>query len=185
MGRRVFNREFKLEAVKLVTERGMTAAQVARDLDIQGNVVGRWVREARADKRQAFPGRGQMKADDAEVARLKRELARTKAERDILKKNHRVLRQGADVKFAVIARHRGAWPLSWLCATLQVTRGGFYAWLKRPESTRSQVDTQLTAAIRASFAESDRTYGARRVRRDLHAWGHPCGIHRVHRDAAG
>ena len=86
MGRRVFNREFKLEAVKLVTERGMTAAQVARDLDIQGNVVGRWVREARADKRQAFPGRWQMKADDAEVARLKRELARTKAERDILKK---------------------------------------------------------------------------------------------------
>ena len=86
MGRRVFNREFKLEAVKLVTERGMTAAQVARDLDIQGNVVGRWVGEARADKRQAFPGRGQMKADDAEVARLMRELARTKAERDILKK---------------------------------------------------------------------------------------------------
>ncbi len=85
------------------------------------------------------------------------------------------------MKFAVIARHRGAWPLSWLCATLQVTRGGFYAWLKRPESTRSQVDTQLTAVIRASFAESDRTYGARRVRRDLHAWGHPCGIHRVHR----
>lgn len=85
------------------------------------------------------------------------------------------------MKFAVIARHRGTWPLSWLCATLHVTRGGFHAWLKRPESTRSQVDTQLMAAIRSSFAESDRTYGARRVRRDLHAWGHPCGIHRVHR----
>jgi putative transposase len=71
--------------------------------------------------------------------------------------------------------------VAWLCATLQVTRGGFYAWLQRPESARSQLDTQLTAAIRTSFAESDRTYGARRVRRDLHAWGHPCGIHRVHR----
>ncbi len=82
MGRRVFNREFKLEAVKLVLERGMSAAQVARDLGIQQNVVSRWVREARADKAQAFPGRGQMKADDAEVARLKRELAKTKAERD-------------------------------------------------------------------------------------------------------
>ncbi len=85
------------------------------------------------------------------------------------------------MRFAVIARHRRIWPLSWLCATLQVTRGGFYAWLKRPESARAQVDTQLTAAIRTSFAESDRTYGARRVRRDLHAWGHRCGIHRVHR----
>jgi putative transposase len=81
----------------------------------------------------------------------------------------------------VIARHRGTWPLAWLCESLQVTRGGFYAWLKRPESVRSQRDTQLTAAIRTSFAESDRTYGARRVRRDLRDWGHPCGIHRVQR----
>ncbi len=86
MGRRVFNREFKIEAVKLVLERGVSAAQAARDLGIHQNVVSRWVREARADKRQAFPGRGQMKPDDAEVARLKRELARTRAERDILKK---------------------------------------------------------------------------------------------------
>jgi transposase-like protein len=59
---------------------------VAQDLGIGSNVVSRWVREAKADKKQAFPGRGQMKPDDAEVARLKRELAKTKAERDILKK---------------------------------------------------------------------------------------------------
>jgi len=85
------------------------------------------------------------------------------------------------VRFAVIARHRGTWPLAWLCETLAVTRGGFYAWLKRPESAHAQRDTQLTAAIRTSFAESDRTYGARRVRRDLRDWGHRCGIHRVQR----
>ena len=86
MGRRNFTREFKLEAVRLVRERGVSAAQAARDLGIGQNVMGRWVREAAADKSQAFPGRGQMKPDDAEVARLKRELAKTKAERDILKK---------------------------------------------------------------------------------------------------
>ena len=89
MGRRSFTREFKLEAVKLVTERGMTASQAARDLGIAPNVVSRWVREAGTEKKQAFPGRGQMKADDAEVARLKRELAKTKAERDILKNSLR------------------------------------------------------------------------------------------------
>jgi transposase len=86
MGRRQFTREFKFEAVKLVRERGVSAAQAARDLGIGTNVMSRWVREAAADKGQAFPGRGQMKPDDAEVARLKRELAKTKAERDILKK---------------------------------------------------------------------------------------------------
>jgi transposase len=82
----VFTREFKVEAVKLVTERGMRAAQAAKDLGIGANVISRWVREAKADKTHAFPGRGQMKPDDAELARLRKELARTKAERDILKK---------------------------------------------------------------------------------------------------
>jgi len=86
MGRRVFTREFKLEAVKLVRERGVSASQAARDLGIGQNVISRWVRESIADKAQAFPGRGQMKPEDAEIARLKRELAKTKAERDILKK---------------------------------------------------------------------------------------------------
>lgn len=85
-GRRSFTPEFKLEAVRLVRERGMSAAQAAEDLGIGQNGMSRWVREASADKTQAFPGRGQMKPDDAEVARLKRELAKTKAERDILKK---------------------------------------------------------------------------------------------------
>ncbi len=86
MERRSFSREFKLEAVKLVKERGVTVTQAAKDLGLSQSVLARWVRQFAADKAQAFPGRGQMKADDAEVARLKRELARTKAERDILKK---------------------------------------------------------------------------------------------------
>ncbi len=50
MGRRVFNKEFKLEAVKLVTERGVSAAQAARDLDIGQNVLSRWVRKAAGTK---------------------------------------------------------------------------------------------------------------------------------------
>lgn len=86
MGRRTFSREFKFEAVKLVKDRGVTVTQAAADLGISQSVLGRWVREASVDPKQAFPGRGQMKPDDAEVARLKRELAKTKAERDILKK---------------------------------------------------------------------------------------------------
>ena len=84
--RRMFTREFKLEAVKLVNERGVKVAQAARNLGIGQNVLGRWVREAASGKGGAFPGRGVMKPEDAEVARLRKELARTKAERDILKK---------------------------------------------------------------------------------------------------
>ena len=86
MGKRVFSREFKLEAVKLVKERGVSKSQAARDLGIHVNVLRKWVTDYVADAAQALPGRGKMRPDDAEVARLKRELAKTKTERDILKK---------------------------------------------------------------------------------------------------
>ena len=84
--RREFSREFKLEAVKLVKERGVTAAQAARDLDVHENVLRKWVRELAADPQQAFPGKGVMKPEQAEMDRLRKEVAKLKMERDILKK---------------------------------------------------------------------------------------------------
>lgn len=86
MARRTFTREFKLEAVKLVRERGVTMAQAARDLGVHDHVLRRWVREYVADTHQAFPGQGQMKPDQLELERLRREIIKLKAERDILKK---------------------------------------------------------------------------------------------------
>mgnify|MGYP001030235737 CR=1 FL=1 len=84
--RREFSREFKLEAVKLIKERGVTAAQAARDLDVHANVLRKWVREIATDPQQAFPGKGVMKPEQAELDRLRKEVAKLKMERDILKK---------------------------------------------------------------------------------------------------
>ncbi len=86
MERRKFTREFKLEAVKLVRERGVTVAQAARDLGVHGTMLRRWVQECEADSQQAFPGQGQMKPDQVKIERLRREVTKLKAERDILKK---------------------------------------------------------------------------------------------------
>ena len=85
------------------------------------------------------------------------------------------------MKFAFIAKHRGIWPADWLCGALGVSRGGFYAWLTRPRSQRSRSDEEIGAKVRASFLASDRTYGARRVWRDLLAEGLSCGLHRIER----
>lgn len=52
--RRIFSREFKLEAVKLVTERGVAVAQAAKDLDVHENVLRKWVRELREEPEDAF-----------------------------------------------------------------------------------------------------------------------------------
>lgn len=86
MGRRTFSPEFKLEAVKLVRERGIAIRQAAKDLGLHENVLRKWVKDHSENGGQAFPGRGKQRPDDAEVSRLRRELAKTKAERDILKK---------------------------------------------------------------------------------------------------
>jgi transposase len=82
----MFSREYKLEAVKLVRERGVTIAQAARDLDVHENVLRKWVREYGDDPSKSFPGKGQMKPEQLEIERLRREVAKLKAERDILKK---------------------------------------------------------------------------------------------------
>jgi transposase-like protein len=82
MGRRQFTREFKIEAVRLVRERGVSVAQVSRDLD----VLRKWIKQFDDDPGQAFPGHGVMKPEQVEIERLRREVQRLKAERDILKK---------------------------------------------------------------------------------------------------
>ena len=71
MGRRVFSREFKLEAVKLVTERGVAVLQAARDLDVAESVLRRWMREGAADTWHAFPGHGQGRPEQQEIDRLR------------------------------------------------------------------------------------------------------------------
>ena len=86
MAKRTFTREFKLEAVKLVKERGVPMSQASQDLDIHLNVVRKWVKDVEADPARAFPGQGQMKADQVEIAKLRKEVATLKMERDILKK---------------------------------------------------------------------------------------------------
>ena len=83
--RRAFTREFKQEAVKLVTEGTHSTAQVARDLGLTPNLLRRWKQEVGDDPVTAFPGKGRRKPHEEELARLKRDLARVTQERDFLK----------------------------------------------------------------------------------------------------
>ena len=85
------------------------------------------------------------------------------------------------MKFGFVAKHRGVWPAGLICEALGVSRSGFYAWLNRPRSRRSLVDEAISALVRQSFVGSDRTYGTRRVWRDVLSEGHRCGLHRIER----
>ena len=103
-------------------------------------LLRKWVREVAKDAQHAFPGHGQMKPEQAEIARLRKEVAKLKMECDILKKSRSLLRQGIDIKFGFMAKHRGIWPVAMTCDTLGISRSGFYAWLTRTPSKRARAN---------------------------------------------
>ncbi len=84
--KRTYDKEFKLEAVRLVLEEGLSAQSVERKLGTGKGVVYNWVHAYNADPEHAFPGKGKLKPPERELQDLKRELERVKRERDILKK---------------------------------------------------------------------------------------------------
>ena len=81
--RRKFSVEYKREAVAMLEAPGVTVSQIATDLGIGANVLGRWRRELRQAPKQAFVGNG--RARDEEMSQLRRELARVTKERDFLR----------------------------------------------------------------------------------------------------
>jgi transposase len=82
--RRLFTEEFKREAVKLVNQPGATKAAIARDLGVGANLLGRWCRETGGETAVSISN-GE-KISPQEYERMRRELAKVKTERDILKK---------------------------------------------------------------------------------------------------
>lgn len=84
--RKTYDKDFKLSAVKMVVEEGISAAQVSRDLGINENSLYNWKKKYLDDKENAFPGKGRLKPEDEEIRRLQKELKTVKMERDILKK---------------------------------------------------------------------------------------------------
>lgn len=76
--RQTYTGEFKREAVELVMRSGKSMAEVERELGLSKGLLKQWVRDAKRDGEQAFPGKGRLKADDERVRRLERELAAAK-----------------------------------------------------------------------------------------------------------
>ena len=79
MQRRQFGREFKIEAVRLIKDRGVSVAQASRDLDVHENRLPKWMKLLSADPAQAFPGGGQAIPGQLEIQKLRREVAKRKA----------------------------------------------------------------------------------------------------------
>ena len=85
--RKKYSKEFKLDAVSLILDQGYTRREAAKSLDINEQMLGRWVKEHReSEDGQAFRDNGKLTPEQEEIKRLKAENKRLQMERDILKK---------------------------------------------------------------------------------------------------
>ena len=83
------------------------------------------------------------------------------------------------MRFQFIAVEKAHHSLALLCRCLRVTRSGFHAWQKRPESAHAKRDQQLTVLVRASFEASKGRYGSPRIHQDLQEQQEPASRKRV------
>ena len=85
------------------------------------------------------------------------------------------------MRYQFVEQRRGQFPVSALCRVMQVSRGGYYAWLSRKPNEREKENETLLCQIRRFFERSKHTYGSPRILRDLREEGFRCGKHRVAR----
>ncbi|HYJ31018.1 MAG TPA: IS3 family transposase [Allosphingosinicella sp.] len=185
--RREFSPEFKREAVALLESSGRPLMQVAAEVGISPSMLRNWraaVRGGTARSRAATPSVSPLPspADAAsEITRLKRELDRTRMERDVLKKANRHLRGGAEMSFRFIRDHAGRWPIRLMCRVLEVSASGYYAWRHRPDSARVVANRALLADVRRLHGEHHGRYGSPRMHAALRAEGRTASRGRVAR----
>ncbi|WP_266278809.1 IS3 family transposase [Raoultella sp. DY2415] len=179
MGTPRFTPEFKEEAVRQITERGYSVAEVSDRLGISAHSLYKWLRAIKPDNSEQH-ARDLLEAK-SEILKLRAQLKRTEEERDILKKGRAVLCKGARLKYRFINEHRTVWGVMTMCRVLHVARAGFYAWLHNPVPARDKDNQRLLTLIRDSYSLSGGIYGYRRVHGDLNEIGETCGKNRVGR----
>ncbi|HFQ8225054.1 TPA: IS3 family transposase [Citrobacter freundii] len=179
MGTPRFTPEFKEEAVRQITERGYSVAEVSDRLGVSAHSLYKWLRAIKPDNSEQH-ARDLLEAK-SEILKLRAQLKRTEEERDILKKGRAVLCKGARLKYRFINEHRTVWGVMTMCRVLCVARAGFYAWLHNPVSARDKDNQRLLTLIRDSYSLSGGVYGYRRVHGDLNEIGETCGKNRVGR----
>jgi transposase len=86
MARKTYTREFKIQAVAMMTGQGLSVPEVSRQLGVSENCLRAWRDAARQKGEGAFPGQGNLSPEQDELRRLRAEVTRLRAERDLLKK---------------------------------------------------------------------------------------------------
>src|SRR6185437_9826244 len=184
--RRSFTEEYKQQAVELVVSSRRSITSVAKELGLRDSVLRRWVDKHRQEPTSAAwrptTQTPPMSADQAsEIApAAPGERAAAHGARHF-KKVDRDLCRNPDMSFRFIEDHRNTYPVRLMCAVLEVSPAGYYAWRERPVSERTKSNATLLAAIRQAYRDSGGRYGSPRVHAVLRAQGRGASRGRIER----
>ncbi|MGC8487521.1 MAG: IS3 family transposase [Clostridia bacterium] len=162
---------FKEQALALAARQDKPASVVARELGIPRKTLYKWMEAARQHPTQPFVGSGHLRADDHRVRDLERQVRDLQEENAILKKRDAHLRQRPEVRFRFIKNHRFTFSVTKMCQVLQVSRSGYYAWVRRPPSAAAQRRRQRLERIRAIWATTHGRYGSPKIAAQLRREG--------------
>ncbi|HYK56068.1 MAG TPA: IS3 family transposase, partial [Flavisolibacter sp.] len=168
--RKQYAREFKLMAVELSYTRN-DIGKLALELDIKADLIYRWRREFSRTENNSFPGQGNvaLSPQEAEIARLKKQLREAELERDIPKKGSKHLLQERWKIFGFIKAHSQVYTIEKMCKVFKVSRSGYYAWLNSKPGKRALENQQLLGQIKQVYEKSRKTYGSPRITMALKA----------------
>ncbi|WP_086021497.1 IS3 family transposase [Streptomyces zinciresistens] len=184
---KVYSAEFRADAVALyLSDPKNTFEGVSKDLGVSRETLRNWVRVERARKGRGAAVSGSPRAAQAvdvpsddvlkeENKQLRARIRELETEREILRRAAKYFAGGDQLvsRFQFVDDHRGAFGVKRLCRVLEVSRSGFYRWLKgapaRMERARS--DARLARRIREIHKESDGTYGVPRITAELQEAG--------------
>ncbi|MBU2972021.1 IS3 family transposase [Pseudoalteromonas sp. C2R02] len=169
-----YTQEFKVEAVKQITERGYSVSEVSERLGICTKTLYHWRSQLSQTPKPKLSSDDQLK-----IAKLESELKRVTEERDIPKKGRKVLCQQSRVKYCFIRDHRNEFSVISMCRVMKLNRSGFYAWLNKPQSDRTIEDNRLLKLIKEFYIASGGTYGSPWIHQDLREAGEKCSVNRV------
>ena len=130
-----YSREFRQEAVRLVTEKKLSLPEAGRRLSLRPSTLGYWMKAHRAGKLgDVGKTYRPMTEVEMDLARTKKELAEVKMERDILKKAAAYFARESLPRYAMMKELRLDYPKCVLGRLLNVSASGYYAWVDRPSS---------------------------------------------------
>ena len=176
---RKYDREFKLNAVKLYQESEKNLGEVAQNLGLPKSTLYTWVQQFEEEGESSFKGSGNIRSSNEELYRLRKELADVKQERDILKKSHGHLFTTQGVKYRFMRDHGKVFNLEKMAKILGVSRAGYYKFLKRSSSKREVDNQRLIQRIKEAHKKSRGIYGSPRIHEELLQQGETCSRRRI------